>query len=88
MDQPQKFFATFGDVAVQKSFREYVPMIVVAISFFAIVQVLLEIYGTRFSQTVQAKPRDAQIEFRSYSTSLIHATIVLPISIYGMFYAW
>ena len=81
-------FENFGEVVERQSFGEYWPVILSTIVFWTIVQVFFEVYGTRFSKTVQEKPRDAQIEHRSYLTSLMHSAIVVPIAFYSMFYAW
>lgn len=81
-------FAGFTNVAEPQPALYYLKLIAASIAFFVFWQAFFELATTRWIATSQKKPRDVQIEHRSYLVSLIHSPIVCTVSFYSMFYAW
>jgi hypothetical protein len=62
------------------------PRIAASALFFTIVYVVGESLSKRLSSTYAHLPRTSQIDWSTRVASMIHACIVLPLSIYGLYF--
>lgn len=84
----EKFFESLPKLAEPQPSVYYLKIIAFSIFFFAFWQAFVDIACNYWIATFKEKPRDVQIEHRSYIASLIHSSIVCAASFYAMFYAW
>lgn len=73
-----------------KYYAEYLsttlPRIAASALFFTIVYVVGESLSKRLSSTYAHLPRNSQIDWSTRVASMVHACIVLPLSIYGLYF--